>query len=42
MKGETIDRKEFMARIGKLGAGACMCAAAAAPLRADRREPASP
>jgi len=29
MKNNPINRKEFMARIGKLGAGACMCAAAA-------------
>lgn len=29
MEDEAIDRKEFMARLGKLGAGACMCAAAA-------------
>ncbi|MGA2533730.1 MAG: hypothetical protein ABSG19_11930 [Candidatus Aminicenantales bacterium] len=28
MKDNPINRKEFMARIGRLGAGACMCAAA--------------
>ena len=29
MNDNPINRKEFMARIGRLGAGACMCAAAA-------------